>query len=485
MSLVQNYSSSSDSDSEHEIESRSYLRSANPQNESPTNDRTNECSLTIQNSRKPQDTESALSLKRPPTAKRLHVSKAELRKKRRKRKGKSPWASWSSSEEDGEATDNPEVGGSNGEDEAFNGEYTEDPEPASSSALEKVNEESSTFYGSSLVDYQGRGILHPPAEIDIDFQKEPLSFECYTPKRIIHEFEGHTGGVTSSVFLPNSGHLFLSGGNDNAIKLWDVYHNAGLLRDYIGHSKAVREVQFSSTGETFSSVSFDRTVKIWDTETAKVLHRLPFSSIPNCSVFHPSNPSEILVGLSDSKIQHFDMRIPTKQGLVQVYDHHMSSILSLAYFPDGSRFISSSGDKTVRIWENQINIPIKQISDTSQYSMPYIAVHPERRYFAAQSMDNKIYTYSMKPKYKRNPKKCFTGHQSAGYGIGLGFSPDGRYISSGDSKGHLLIWDWKTTRMLKELQTPSKKPIVTVSWHPQETSKVICAGNGGKIYLYD
>lgn len=401
--------------------------------------------------------------------------------KRKRRKGKGPWASWSSSEDENEVNIDQKIS-----EESYTGSlFKEDDSHLLSKENQDVLQDESVFHGKSAVDYQGRGFLYPPIEENVDFLKPERSFRCYLPKKLIHTYPGHKNGTNSILLLPKSGHLCLSAGNDNQVKIWDLYRDRELLRDYRGHSKAVRGISFNSEGSEFLSVSFDQQIKIWDTETGKVRHQYSYSCIPNCAEFRPSNSNEFIVGLSNSEIRHYDLRTSHKNGLVQVYDHHLSSIIALKYFPDGSKFVSSSEDKSMRIWENQINIPIKQISDTSQYSMPYIGIHPEQNYFAAQSMDNAIYAFSMKPKYKRHPKKHFSGHKCAGFGIGFGFSPDGQYIASGDTRGRVYIWDWKTTHLLKHFDVPDKKTIVTVAWSPQETSKMLCSGNGGEIFLYD
>lgn len=344
-------------------------------------------------------------------------------------------------------------------------------------------EEVSTFYGTQEKDYQGRSFLFPPLDIDVDLNKK--QFKCFLPKKVVYRYKGHSNGTTSLKMLPETGHLFLSGGNDNKVKIWDFYHDRKCLRDYVGHSKPIKTIDFSSDAKQFLSGSFDHSLKIWDTESGKVTKRLQLHSIPNSAEFRPTNSNEFVVGLSSSKIHHYDTRVPEKKGLVQVYDHHLSSILAVKYFPDGSRFISSSEDKTVRIWNNQVNIPIKQISDTTQHSMPYVDVHPEKNYFCTQSMDNVIYTFGMKPKYKRHPNKKFIGHSSAGYGIGFTFSPDGRFLCSGDAKGSVYLWDWNSTKMLKSLNIPIKTPVTQVAWHPKETSKILCSGPDGRIFVLD
>ena len=60
-------------------------------------------------------------------------------------------------------------------------------------------------------------------------------------------------------------------------------------------------------------------------------------------------------------------------------------------------------------------------------------MHPSFNYFAGQSSDNYIKIYETKVNnlfikggnFRPNRKKRFSGHQCAGYAVGLCFSPDG------------------------------------------------------------
>ena len=56
------------------------------------------------------------------------------------------------------------------------------------------------------------------------------------------------------------------------------------------------------------------------------------------------------------------------------------------------------------------------------------------KYFAAQSLDNQILVYST-DNFRQARNKRFAGHSVAGYACQVGFSPDGKWISSGDGEG--------------------------------------------------
>ncbi|EMG49451.1 CDC40 Pre-mRNA-processing factor 17 [Candida maltosa Xu316] len=318
-----------------------------------------------------------------------------------------------------------------------------------------------------------------PKNLDIDSTKP---HECFVPKKIIHKFVGHQKGVNKLQFFPQTGHLLLSCGNDSLIKLWSIYPKYELLRIFKGHAMAVKDIIFNSDGSKFLSCGYDKRVHLWDTQSGEVIKTIHVQSMPNVILFNPNNENEFVVGLSNFKIEHYDMASITGFP-IQTYDHHQGAINELV--PLGKdMFISSADDKTVRFWKWQINIPEKVITDPSQHSMPSIKVHPTANYIALQSMDNSVRAVHSYGKFKWVKSKVFRGHQVAGYGIEIGFSPDGKILMSGDSKGYAYFWDWKTTKVVNRLKV-SDKPVSCLVFHPQETSKVAIAGKSGEIYYCD
>ena len=89
------------------------------------------------------------------------------------------------------------------------------------------------------------------------------------------------------------------------------------------------------------------------------------------------------------------------------------------------------------------------------------------KYFAAQSLDNQILVYST-DNFRQARNKRFAGHSVAGYACQVGFSPDGKWISSGDGEGNVVFWEWKTGRIKSRLKAHSKV-VIAHEWLPHET----------------
>ena len=65
-------------------------------------------------------------------------------------------------------------------------------------------------------------------------------------------------------------------------------------------------------------------------------------------------------------------------------------------------------------------------------------------------------------------KKRFAGHTIAGYACEPHFSPDGRFLSSGDGQGNMVFWDFKTGRIHGRLNRAHKQVIISHAWLPRE-----------------
>ncbi|XP_021700110.1 pre-mRNA-processing factor 17 [Aedes aegypti] len=348
---------------------------------------------------------------------------------------------------------------------------------------DKPIEEKSVLHIKDSVDYQGRSFLHPPHDSGVNLRKSSAPDRCFLPKAHIHTWTGHTKGISAIRWFPVSAHLLLSCSMDARIKIWEVYNERRCVRTYSGHRQAVRDVSFNNRGDRFVSAGYDRYLKLWDTETGDVVSRFSSRKIPFCVKFHPDfNKQHLFVaGTSDKKIICWD----TRSGeIVQEYDRHLGAVNTITFVDENRRFVTTSDDKSLRVWEWDIPVDMKYIADPTMHSMPAVTLSPNGKWLACQSLDNKIVIFSAINRFKMNRKKTFTGHMVSGYACNLDFSPDMSYLVSGDGDGKCYIWDWKTTKLYKKWQAHDNVCIAAL-WHPHEASKLVTAGWDGVIKYWD
>lgn len=346
-----------------------------------------------------------------------------------------------------------------------------------SAAIEPTTE----FHGEEEADYRGRSWTAPPSGTR---GAEPFDTEdhtCYVPKKCVFRFQGHKKGVHRVRTFPRTGHLLLSAGLDGACKVWSV-EKRQCMRTYLGHSAAVRDVQFNNDGTKFVSASFDRYLRLWDVESGEVLGTYTNRRVPYVVKFYPHDDNTFVVGCSDNKIVAYDA---STGEVTQEYDHHLAPVNTITFVEDsGTKMVTSSDDKKVLVWEWDIGVPIKYISDPTMHSMPVITMHPSERYLLGQSLDNKIMVYQAGERYALQRKKKFEGHSVAGYACDITISPDGRFVCSGDGNGKLCFWDFKRTRMLQKYNAHDKGPTVGAAWHPVEPSTLFTCGWDGLIKMW-
>uniref|UniRef100_F6QYT3 Pre-mRNA-processing factor 17 n=1 Tax=Equus caballus TaxID=9796 RepID=F6QYT3_HORSE len=320
---------------------------------------------------------------------------------------------------------------------------------------EKPGEEKTILHVKEMYDYQGRSYLHIPQDVGVNLRSTVPPEKCYLPKKQIHVWSGHTKGVSAVRLFPLSGHLLLSCSMDCKIKLWEVYGDRRCLRTFIGHSKAVRDICFNTAGTQFLSAAYDRYLKLWDTETGQCISRFTNRKVPYCVKFNPDEDKQNLfvAGMSDKKIVQWDIR---SGEIVQEYDRHLGAVNTIVFVDENRRFVSTSDDKSLRVWEWDIPVDFKYIAEPSMHSMPAVTLSPNGKWLACQSMDNQILIFGAQNRFRLNKKKIFKGHMVAGYACQVDFSPDMSYVISGDGNGKLNIWDWKTTKLYSRFKAHDK-----------------------------
>jgi pre-mRNA-processing factor 17 len=346
------------------------------------------------------------------------------------------------------------------------------------------NSETSQLHIKDPYDYQGRSFLVAPRTLDgvnLYSDTPPDSYDI--PRTLTHTYKGHTKPITATQFFPRTAHLVLSSSLDGKVKLWEIYNEKRCVLTYSGHVQGVRTICFDRTGARFVSGSYDKYVKLWNTETGQCLQRFTNGKMAYCLKFHPDeeNSHLFLAGMSNNKIICWDCR---SGEIVQEYDRHLGAVNSITFVDENRKFVSSSDDKSLRVWEWDIPVDVKYIADPTLHSMPAVTSSPDNKWLLCQSMENKIQAFSCHNKFKLDNKKIFQGHMVAGYACVPDFSRNMKMVISGDADGKIFFWSWNSTKIIKSFKAHDKA-CISVMWHPHERHKLVSAGWDNLIKVWE
>src|SRR5258706_56009 len=119
---------------------------------------------------------------------------------------------------------------------------------------------------------------------------------------------------------------------------------------------------------------------------------------------------------------------------------HAESIWSMCYLPDGTRVVSGSSDKTIRIWDAESGTVIGEPLTGHTGGVNSVAYSPDGRHIISRSSDCTIRIWDAETgNAVGNPLE---GHGD--YVLSVAYSPDGRYIISGSYDRTIRIWDAET-----------------------------------------
>ena len=169
-------------------------------------------------------------------------------------------------------------------------------------------------------------------------------------RKLLHTIHGHADCIYGVAFSPD-GQSVATASYDKLVKLFDIAGEKE-IRTYKDHIDAVYAVAFTPDGKRLVSGAADRTIKIWNVATGERLYTLsePQDGI-NTIAIDPSGRFVAAAGL-DKSIRIWSLG--EKDGkLLHAQIAHEDAILRLAWSPDGAELISSSADRTVKVFRAQ------------------------------------------------------------------------------------------------------------------------------------
>jgi hypothetical protein len=162
----------------------------------------------------------------------------------------------------------------------------------------------------------------------------------------VRSFRAHSGSLFAVAVSPD-GHRAISGGNDKALRLWDL-DNGKQLATLEGHTDSVRAVAFAPDGKRAISASQDGSLRLWDlTEKKSIRVFKGHDGTVFCAAFTPDGKL-LLSGGTDRSLRVWD--VESGKQLQQWYGHD-ADILCISVSPDGETALTGSADGGATHWD--------------------------------------------------------------------------------------------------------------------------------------
>ncbi|KAF8967493.1 hypothetical protein BDZ97DRAFT_524061 [Flammula alnicola] len=277
---------------------------------------------------------------------------------------------------------------------------------------------------------------------------------------------GRRSYAVISVALSPDGSKIVSGLVDGTVRVWDINSGQEILRASKGHAHAVTYASFSPDGSTIMSSSHvPMDICVWDAATGQSIPRKPQESIfqigSNISFEKKFVWDEFTASHPDMAVYHFP---------------------SMAFSPDASQIVAISKDgKTIQVWN--ANTGVETFPPFSGHSdwVTSVAYSRDGSKILSGSVDKTVRVWDANPSISRGKVPGLLSNLEARVVLSIAFSQDGTKIVSSSRDGAIVVWDIKGGTTVANLSPPrgirtaNSDGVTSVAFLPQDGKKIVSA----------
>jgi RNA polymerase sigma factor (sigma-70 family) len=264
----------------------------------------------------------------------------------------------------------------------------------------------------------------------------------------------------------------VSGDAVGELRLWEVSSRRE-LHCFRGHRGNVLGVAFSPDGRLLASAGFDKTLRVWEVDTAKEVRRLDAPSLLHKVAFTPNGKTLVAQG-PEHVLRFWDLG--GKEAFA--FEAHRQGVIGATYSADGKRLLSRSQDE-VRLWDTAAQRQLARFNVVSHGGWAVTAFFDSTgTALAGGTIGGRLRLYEVAT------GKEVAALQKGSY-LSCQASPDGKTLAVEDYEDHSVrLWDATTAREIRRLES-GLQFISGMAFSPDGTRLAVCGGTDVFVYLYD
>lgn len=250
--------------------------------------------------------------------------------------------------------------------------------------------------------------------------------------------------------------------------IWDrpIWH---LHQTLSAHNDWVRCLSFTPDGTHLVSGSFDKTIKLWQLSTGKLIHTLTDHPKGVFALAISPDGKLLASGSWDDTIKLWNLETGT---LVRNLSKHQGSVRSLAISADSRMLVSGSFDRTIELWQLPDGVPTQTI--VTRKSIAAIALSADGRLIASTSENGNIVEL-----WSLASGKLIAQTVGNNYGIGsLAIAPDSQTIAAGTVNGYLILWQFTG---LSDDECQQIEPLQSIEAHAGQINACVFSPDGQHV----
>jgi WD40 repeat protein len=197
------------------------------------------------------------------------------------------------------------------------------------------------------------------------------------------ELDGDGGFVYTVEFSPD-GKILASGGADRRIRLWNT-ESGKIIYTLDGHQDAVTTVKFMPNGKILISAGADRTLRFWDLDRKQLLRTIEVHEQKIHALAIGRDGKTIVSGSSDRTVQLRQLGTSSQHNL----QGHQDAVLAVAISADDKTIASGSIDGRICLWDAATQQLIANFP-AHQSAVRSIVFQPSGTNFISASWDRTI-----------------------------------------------------------------------------------------------